>query len=73
MVSNCSAETIQERRNAEEAQLKNEAKLHPFVKTVFENFPKASITEIKSQAQIITEAEETRLPEIESEWDPFEE
>ena len=73
VVSNCSAETIQENRNAEEAQLKHEAKLHPFVKTVFENFPKASITEIKSQAQIITEAEETRLPEIESEWDPFEE
>ena len=73
VVSNCSAETIQERRNAEEAQLKNEAKLHPFVKTVFENFPKASITEIKSQAQIIAEAEESRLPEIEGEWDPFEE
>ena len=73
VVSNCSAETIQENRNAEEAQLKHEAKLHPFVKTVFENFPKASITEIKSQAQIITEAEETRLPEIEGEWDPFEE
>ncbi len=73
VVSNCSAETIQEHRNAEEAQLKREAKLHPFVKTVFENFPKASITEIKSQAQIITEAEETRLPEIEGEWDPFEE
>ena len=73
VVSNCSAETIQEHRTAEEAQLKREAKLHPFVKTVFENFPKASITEIKSQAQIITEAEETRLPEIEGEWDPFEE
>ena len=73
VVSNCSAETIQEHRNAEEAQLKREAKLHPFVKTVFENFPKASIIEIKSQAQIITEAEETRLPEIEGEWDPFEE
>jgi len=73
VVSNCSAETIKEHRNAEDAQLKHEAKLHPFVKTVFENFPKASITEIKSQAQIITEAEETRLPEIEGEWDPFEE
>mgnify|MGYP003313631863 CR=1 FL=1 len=73
VVSDCSAETIKERRNAEDAQLKHEAKLHPFVKTVFENFPKASITEIKSQAQIITEAEETRLPEIEGEWDPFEE
>ena len=73
VVSHCSAKTIQEHRNAEEAQLKLDAKLHPFVKTVFENFPKASITEIKSKAQIITEAAQTRLPEIESEWDPFEE
>ena len=73
VVSHCSAKTIQEHRNAEEAQLKLDAKLHPFVKTVFENFPKASITEIKSQAQIITEAAQTRLPEIEGEWDPFEE
>ena len=73
VVSHCSTKTIQERRNAEEAQLKLDAKLHPFVKTVFENFPKASITEIKSKAQIITEAAQTRLPEIESEWDPFEE
>ena len=73
VVSHCSAKTIQEHRNAEEAQLKLDAKLHPFVKTVFENFPKASITEIKSQAQIITEAARTKLPEIEGEWDPFEE
>ena len=73
VVGDCSAETIQEQRNAEEEGLKNEAKLHPFVKTVFEKFPKASITEIKSQARIIAEAEESRLPEIEGEWDPFEE
>ena len=73
VVSHCSAKTIQEHRNAEEAQLKLDAKLHPFVKTVFEKFPKASITEIKSQAQIITEAAQTSLPEIEGEWDPFEE
>jgi len=65
--------TIQEQRNINETNLKNEAEMHPFVKTVFENFPKASITEIKSQAQIIAEAEETSLPEIEGEWDPFEE
>ncbi len=73
VVSDCSAKTIQEHRDTEEAQFKLEAKLHPFVKTVFENFPKASITEIKSRAQIITEAEATSLPEIEGEWDPFEE
>ena len=73
VVSHCSAKTIQEHRNAEEAQLELDAKLHPFVKTVFEKFPKASITEIKSQTQIITEAAQTSLPEIEGEWDPFEE
>ena len=72
VVGNCSGETIQEQRNAKDATLKREAKLHPFVKTVFDNFPKASIIEIKSQAEIIAEAEETGLPEIEGEWDPFE-
>ena len=73
VVSNCSGKTIQEQRNAKDATLKREAKLHPFVKTVFDNFPKASIVEIKSQAEIVAEAEETGLPEIEGEWDPFEE
>ena len=73
VVSNCSTKTIQEQRDTEDERLKHEAKLHPFVQTVFENFPKASITEIKSQAQIIVEAEKTSLPEIEGEWDPFEE
>ena len=73
VVSGCLVKTIQEQRNINEKNLKNEAEMHPFVKTVFENFPKASITEIKSQAQIIAEAEETSLPEIEGEWDPFEE
>lgn len=73
IVANCSGETIQEQRNAKDATLKREAKLHPFVKTVFDNFPKASIVEIKSQAEIVAEAEETGLPEIEGEWDPFEE
>ena len=73
VVGNCSSKTIQEQRNAKDAILKREAKLHPFVKTVFDNFPKASIIEIKSQAEIVAEAEETGLPEIEGEWDPFEE
>ena len=73
VVGNCSGETIQEQRTAKDATLKREAKLHPFVKTVFDNFPKASIVEIKSQAEIVAEAEETGLPEIEGEWDPFEE
>ena len=73
VVSGCLVKTIQEQRNINETNLKNEAEMHPFVKTVVENFPKASITEIKSQAQIIAEAEETSLPEIEGEWDPFEE
>ena len=73
VVGNCSGKTIQEQRNAKDATLKREAKLHPFVKTVFDNFPKASIIEIKSQAEIVAEAEKTGLPEIEGEWDPFEE
>ena len=37
------------------------------MKTVLKSF-QASITEIKSQTQIITEAAQTSLPEIEGEW-----
>ena len=55
VVGNCSSKTIQEQRNAKDAILKREAKLHPFVKTVFDNFPKASIVEIKSQAEIVAD------------------
>ena len=36
-------------------------------------FPKARVASVKSTADIEHEAEEEALPEVDEEWDPFEE
>lgn len=36
-------------------------------------FPKAKITDIKSRRDLANEALAEALPEVEDEWDPFEE
>jgi len=66
-------ETIVEKRNAAENALRDEALKHPMVQAVIELFPKAKITEIKTQQEIANEALADALPEVEDEWDPFEE
>ena len=73
LVNEGGAETIQEKRNAAENAIKAEAMKHPLVQAVIEAFPKAKITEIKSQQEIANEAMAEALPEVEDEWDPFEE
>jgi len=40
---------------------------------VFEAFPTAKILSIRSEADIAAEAQSEALPEVEDEWDPFEE
>ncbi|WP_353339525.1 DNA polymerase III subunit gamma/tau [Pelagimonas sp. KU-00592-HH] len=66
-------ETVVEKRNAAENAIKAEAEKHPMVQAVFNVFPKAKITEIKTQREIANEAMAEALPEVEDEWDPFEE
>lgn len=73
LVNDGGAETIQEKRNAAENAIKAEAMQHPLVQAVIAAFPKAKITEIKSQQEIANEAMAEALPEVEDEWDPFEE
>ena len=73
VVSEGGGETIVERRNAAENAIKEEAKQHPMVQAVLEAFPKAKITAIKTQQEITAQAHEEALPEVEDEWDPFEE
>ncbi|SHH26010.1 DNA polymerase III subunit gamma/tau [Cognatishimia maritima] len=73
VVNQGGAETIVEKRNAAENAIKAEAQKHPLVQAVFSAFPKAKITEIKSQQDIANEAMAEALPEVEDEWDPFEE
>jgi len=67
------APTIAETREAEDTRLRAEAMQHPLVAAVFENFPSAVISEIRSRADLIHEAETEALAEVEGEWDPFEE
>ncbi len=73
IVNEGGGETIQEKRDAADNALKAEAKAHPLVKAVFDAFPKAKITEIRTQQEIVAQAELEALPEVEDEWDPFEE
>ena len=73
VVSEGGGETIVEKRNAAENAIKEEAKQHPMVQAVLEAFPKAKITAIKTQQEITAQAHEEALPEVEDEWDPFEE
>jgi DNA polymerase-3 subunit gamma/tau len=42
------------------------------VQAVLTAFPKAQIRNIKSAQEIMAEVEAEALPEVEDEWDPFE-
>jgi DNA polymerase-3 subunit gamma/tau len=72
VVNDATAPTIEETRNAEEDALKAAATEHPLVQAVLAAFPKARITEIRTQDEMEAEAEVEALPEVEDEWDPFE-
>ena len=72
MVNAGGAATIDEVRNAEDYRLKAEAEKHPLVQAVLAQFPKARITAIRTPEQIAAEAITEALPEVEDEWDPFE-
>lgn len=65
--------SIFEVEDAAAKALREEARAHPLVQAIFDAFPRAKITEIKSQQEIANEALAEALPEVEDEWDPFEE
>jgi DNA polymerase-3 subunit gamma/tau len=73
LVNSATTPTVREAREAEEDSLRSEARDHPLVQAVFAAFPKASITGIRTAEDITTEAGQDALPEVEDEWDPFEE
>jgi len=72
VVAQGGGKTIDEIRNAEKYALEEKAREHPLVQAVLAQFPKARITHIETPeqraAKVVTEA----LPEVEDEWDPFE-
>ena len=67
------APTLADQKRAEEISLKQEVAENPIAQAIFSNFPKAKISNIKRRKTIDTEVAEVALPELEDEWDPFEE
>ncbi len=73
IVNEGGGETIAEKRDAAALALKAEAQEHPMVQAVINAFPQARILKIRSYAEQAAEALAEALPEVEDEWDPFEE
>jgi DNA polymerase-3 subunit gamma/tau len=67
------ATTIAEDRAASEDAIKAEAQQHPLMQAAIASFPNAKIIDIRTAAEITADAELDALPEVEDEWDPFEE
>ena len=65
--------TIAEARDAERSTLEAQAREHPLVKAVLDAFPTARIADIRAPEVREAEAAQAALPEVEDEWDPFEE
>ncbi|WP_299963156.1 DNA polymerase III subunit gamma/tau [uncultured Roseobacter sp.] len=72
VVSEGGGETIDEVENAKKHALEAAAVAHPLMQAVMDAFPKAQITAIRTPEEIAAEAVQEALPEVEDEWDPFE-
>ncbi|MFC7705788.1 DNA polymerase III subunit gamma/tau [Plastorhodobacter daqingensis] len=64
--------TIAESRDAERLAMEAEARQHPLVQAVLQAFPQARITDIRTPDARAAQAATEALPEVEDEWDPFE-
>jgi DNA polymerase-3 subunit gamma/tau len=73
IVNGATAETIAEKRDAAETALREQAKEHPLVQAVLMAFPKAHIKQIRTPEALAASATAEALPEVDDEWDPFEE
>ncbi|MEM7733700.1 MAG: DNA polymerase III subunit gamma/tau [Pseudomonadota bacterium] len=73
VVSEGGAPTIAAERDAEDLALKEVAEAHPMVQAVQAAFPGATISAIRTLEEQVAEAEAEALPEVDDEWDPFEE
>ncbi|MFA9230616.1 MAG: DNA polymerase III subunit gamma/tau [Microgenomates group bacterium] len=72
VVSTGGAATIEEDRNKEATAARAEALQSPLVQAVLTAFPGAKITEIRTPEAMAASAAIEALPEVEDEWDPFE-
>ena len=72
VVNEGGAATLAEERDAEENAARAEALENPLVKAVLTAFPGAKIAEIRTAEAMAAAAQAEALPEVEDEWDPFE-
>ncbi len=72
IVGDCDTKTIAEIRDAKENALKSQAENHPLMQAVMATFPGAKILSIRTPEDIAAAAVSEALPEVEDEWDPFE-
>ncbi|WP_246022297.1 DNA polymerase III subunit gamma/tau [Pararhodobacter zhoushanensis] len=64
--------TISEVQDAEKAEREAQARHDPLVQAIFAAFPKAQIAAFLPPVETALEVAEAALPEVEDEWDPFE-
>ena len=72
IVSTGGAATIAQERDRAEEDQRAEVMEHPLVQAVIAAFPGAKISEIRTAAAMQASAAIEALPEVEDEWDPFE-
>lgn len=72
LVNDGGAATIATLRDAEKNELHQKASAHPLVLAVMSQFPGAKITDIRTPKALAAEAQAGALPEVDEEWDPFE-
>ncbi len=72
VVSEGGQPTIAEQRDEDRLKAEGEAMQNPLVQAVMAAFPGAKIAEIRTPAALAAAAEAEALPEVEDEWDPFE-
>jgi len=72
LVNEGGAPTVVQTREADFKALKDQAEKHPLVQAVLTTFPGAKITSVTTPKAIEQLAAADALPEVEGEWDPFE-
>ena len=73
VVGSGGAATIDEARRAERDAAETEARENPVIQALLATFPGAKITDIRTPEALLADAAEAALPEVDEEWDPFEE
>jgi DNA polymerase-3 subunit gamma/tau len=72
VVNEGGAPTVAEERDRAETEARAEAMQNPLVQAVLAAFPGAKIAEIRTPEALAAAAQAEALPEVEDEWDPFE-